>query len=139
MRGFKMHVQLNDALAANWTAQSVDIETAAFDGKISNSNTSDFTYTRAFRAASDDYAKTLSYIAATSANGKDANNSPITGFKYWNFAFPTLVDSGSAAVSDFVAATGGSVDFGGTVGAIPSCGVSYARWGDPANATGWSA
>jgi len=33
----------------------------------------------------------------------------------------------------------GSADFGGTVGSIPAYGASFARWGDTANPTGWSA
>ncbi len=46
---------------------------------------------------------------------------------------------GGDAISDFVAATGGSVNFGGTVGAVPSYGVSYAIWNDPANSGAWAA
>ncbi len=46
---------------------------------------------------------------------------------------------GGDAVSEFVAATGGSVNFGGSVGAVPSYGVSFATWNDPANANGWAA
>jgi hypothetical protein len=38
-----------------------------------------------------------------------------------------------------IAATDGSVNFGGTVGAVPTRGTSFAIWADPANATGWSA
>jgi len=49
------------------------------------------------------------------------------------------VDSGSAAIGDFVAATDGTVNFGGTAAAVPAWGISYARWGDPANNSGWSA
>jgi hypothetical protein len=138
-RGFKVHVQLVDPLAATWVAQSVDIETAAFDGKISAATTSGFSYTRAFVTASDDYSRTLPYISSTSANGKDSSGNPITGFKFWNFAYPTIVDSGANAVGDFVSAASGSVDFGGTVGAVSAYGVSYARWGDPAAPTGWAA
>jgi hypothetical protein len=138
-RGFKVHVQLVDPLAATWVAQSVDIETAAFNGKISGATTSSFAYTRSFSTASDDYSVTLPYIASASANGKDANGNAITGFKYWNFAYPTLVDSGAHAISDYVAATSGSVNFGGTVGALSAHGVSYTRWGDPAAPAGWSA
>jgi hypothetical protein len=47
--------------------------------------------------------------------------------------------SGTDAVGEFVSATSGSVDFGGTVGAVPSRGVSYATWNDPADAGGWAA
>ena len=46
---------------------------------------------------------------------------------------------GSNAISDFVSATDGSVNFGGTVGPVPSYGVSYAAWNDPADADGWAA
>ena len=45
--------------------------------------------------------------------------------------------SGANAISDFIAATNGSVNFGGTAGAVPSRGVSFALWNDPANANGW--
>ncbi len=64
---------------------------------------------------------------------------PSRGYKWWNFAYPTMVDSGANAVSDFVSATDGTASFGGTAGAIIPWGVSYVIWGDPANATGWSA
>jgi hypothetical protein len=31
------------------------------------------------------------------------------------------------------------VNFGGTIGPVPTRGTSFAVWGDPANTTGWSA
>ena len=139
MRGFKVHVQVVDPLATPLVAGTVDIETAAFDGKISAASTSNFTYTRTFTTLGDNYSATLPYIAAASANGQDAGGNPITGFKYWNFAYPTVVTSGAGAVTSFVTATSGSANFGGAVGSIPAYGVSFARWGDPANPTGWSA
>jgi hypothetical protein len=46
---------------------------------------------------------------------------------------------GSDAANEFVAATGGSVNFGGTVGAVPSYGLSFSTWADPANPGGWAA
>ena len=92
-----------------------------------------FTYTRNFRMPSDDYVYTLDYIGAASANGTDDTGTAIVGYKWWNFAYPTLLTSGTDAVSEFIAATNGSVDFGGTVGAVPSRGVSFATWNDPAN------
>lgn len=139
VRGFKVHASVVDPLAANLVAQTVDIETAAFDGKISNANSMSFDFTRRFVNSADNYNVTLPYIDAASANGKDANGNAIVGFKWWNFAFPTMVDSGSAAISDFTTAVNGSVDFGGTAGTLNSYGISFAKWGDPANATGWSA
>jgi hypothetical protein len=139
VRGFKVHASVADPLATPLVAQTIDIETAAYDGKISAPGSTGFTYTRHFRTASDDYVVTLDYIAATSANGEDFSGNPITGYKWWNFAYPTLLMSGSDALSEFVAATDGAVNFGGTVGALPAYGTSYTTWNDPANPAGWSA
>ncbi len=139
VRGFKVHASVVDPLATPLVAQSIDIETAAYSGAISQAGSTDFTYTHNFVRASDDYSVALDYLAATSPNGNAANGTPITGYKWWNFAFPTLIDFGSSAISDFVAATGGSVRFGGTAPVITPVGVSYARWGDAADPTGWSA
>jgi hypothetical protein len=138
VRGFKVHVSVVDPLATPLVAQSVDIETAAYDGKISAADTMGFTYTRKYVTANDDYSVTLPYIAAASANGKDASGNAITGFKWWDFAYPTLLTSGTNAVSDFVAATNAGVKFGGTTGTVCAWGASYATWGDTANPQGWS-
>ncbi len=138
-RGFKVHVGVDDPLASSLTASTVDIEIARFDGIISGADASQFTYTRSFATAADDYTATLPYIATSTPNGKDANGTSILGFKWWNFAYPTLVDSGTSAIPDFVSAVGGGANFGGTVGAVKAWGMSYATWGDPANTTGWSA
>jgi uncharacterized protein DUF4382/uncharacterized protein DUF5666 len=138
VRGFKVHVSVVDPLATPLVAQTVDIETAAFNGRISNSTTSSFSYTRDFIAAADDYTVTLGYISPTSANGDDSNGNPIVGFKYWNFAYPTLLISGPSAVAEFVAATNDGVNFGGTYGSVAAWGASFARWGDSANPSGWS-
>jgi len=89
----------------------------------------------------------LPYIAAATANGKDPiSGNPITGFKWWNFTYPTIVDSDAAggtdatAINDFVNATDGmTATFGGTAAPIVASGESYAVWGDPSNLTGWSA
>ncbi len=139
VRGFKVHASVVDPLATPLVAQSIDIETAAYSGTISQANSTGFMYTHDFPHASDDYAVTLNYIAAASANGNDASGLTSTGYKWWNFAYPTLVDSGSSAIPDFVAATNGTVSFGGSAPMILAVGVSYAVWNDPANPTGWSA
>jgi hypothetical protein len=139
VRGFKVHVSVVDPLATPLVAQTVDIETAAYSGAISASNMTGFTYTRNFRTASDDYVFTLDYIADASANGTDMTGNAITGYKWWNFAYPTLLTSGSDAIANFISATNGSVDFGGNVGAVTSRGLSYAVWNDPANPNGWAA
>ena len=97
MRGFKVHASVVDPLATPLVAQTIDIETAAYDGKISAPNMTGFTLTRLFRTATDDYVYTLNYIASATANGTDDSGNAITGFKWWNFAYPTLLTSGSNA------------------------------------------
>ncbi|MGC1520013.1 MAG: DUF4382 domain-containing protein [Steroidobacteraceae bacterium] len=139
VRGFKVHASVVDPLAVPLVAQSIDIETAAYDGKISAPTTTGFTLTRLFAMAQDDYVYTLDYIADATANGTDDSGNPITGFKWWNFAYPTLLTSGTDAIADFVSSTDGSVSFGGTMGTVPSRGTSYATWNDPANPNGWAA
>ncbi len=139
VRGFKVHASVADPLAVPLVAQSIDIEIARFSGTISNSTTTGFTYTHDFHTITDDYINTLNYISSSTPNGKDSNGNPITGFKWWNFTFPTLADSGTSAVQDFVSATNGTANFGGSVGAVSAWGESYARWNDPASPNDWAA
>jgi hypothetical protein len=139
VRGFKVHSSVVDPLATPLVAQSIDIETAAYDGTISAPNMTGFTYTRKFVDVNDDYVHTLDYISSETANGTDDSGNAVTGYKWWNFAYPTLLTDGSNAINGFISATDGSVDFGGTVGTVPSYGVSYAMWNDPASAGGWAA
>ena len=61
------------------------------------------------------------------------------GFQWWNFTFPTLTNSGSNAINNFITATGGAVNFGGTAGTFNAWGETSATWNDPANANGWAA
>jgi Domain of unknown function (DUF4382) len=139
VRGFKVHISVVDPLASPLVAQTVDIETDAFNGAISSPTQTGFTYTRQFHTASDDYTVNLDYISSSTPNGKDANGNPITGFKWWNFAFPTVINNGPNAISSFISATNGTVNFGGTVPPVQAVGGSYAVWNDPANPNGWSA
>jgi hypothetical protein len=120
-------------------AQSIDIERAAYSGRISGAGSTGFTYTHAYLHASDDYSVALSYIDAATPNGNDGSGNPVSGFKWWNFTFPTLAESGGSAIPDFVTATSGAVNFGGTVGALDAWGVSTAIWADPASPGRWSA
>jgi hypothetical protein len=136
VRGFKVHASVVDPLATPLLAQSIDIETAVYDGQISAPDMTGFTLTRLFRTAKDDYVYTLDYIADTTANGTDDSGNTIAGYRWWNFAYPTLQTSGTNAIADFVSATNGSVNFGGSV---PSRGISFATWNDPANPNGWAA
>jgi hypothetical protein len=137
VRGFKVHVSPVDPHANALVAQTIDIETAAYSGRISGANTTGFTYTRQFARATDDYLLTLDYISGTTANTDPSGNS-VMGFLWWDFTYPTLATEGSNAVAAFVAATNGGVNFGGTVGALTAWGASAATWADAANPTGWS-
>jgi len=140
VRGFKVHASVVDPLASSLVASSIDIEIARYDGTISGSNLTSFSYNRNFQTASDDYTVQLPFISSSTANGTDPQSgNPITGFKWWNFTFPTIVDSGSNAIADFDSSTNGSVNFGGSVGLLEAAGESYATWNDPAAANAWSA
>jgi hypothetical protein len=138
VRGFKVHVSALDPLAVPMVADTIDIEAAAYGGHISNASGAGFTYTSQYLIANDNYSVNLGYIADTLANGFDDNGNPISGFKWWDFTFPTTVTFGSGATSSFAAAAEGAVNFGGTVGAQPAWGESVATWGDGgSNASGW--
>ncbi|MGB7847870.1 MAG: DUF4382 domain-containing protein [Candidatus Acidiferrum sp.] len=139
-RGFKVHVSVVDPMAFPMVASSIDIEIARYDGTISGSNLTNFTYTRNFRNANDDYTVQLPFISSSTANGNDPmSGNPITGFKWWNFTFPTILDSGANAIMDFDNATNGAVTFGGTVGLLEARGESYATWNDPNAPNAWAA
>jgi hypothetical protein len=141
-RGFKVHATANP-LTTPMTALTVDIETARFDGTITSSTTTGFDYTRIFNTAIDDYTNFLvNFIPNGAANGHDPlTGAAISGFDWWNFSFPTLVNSnvtdGTTAqtILDFDSATNGSVNFGGSVGTLPVYGESSATWaaGSPGN------
>jgi hypothetical protein len=138
VRGFKVHVSADALSNPPLTAQTVDIETAAFGGHISNAGNTGFTYTSDYLAVNDNYSLTLDYIASGTVNGNDDSGNQITGFKWWDFTFPTTVTFGSNAIASFVAATNGAVNFGGSVGAVAPWGESVAMWGDGnTNLTGW--
>ena len=140
VRGFKIHASVVDPLGVPLVAQAIDIEIAKYDGGISAVNANNFTYTRKFNTSGDDYTFALPYISSSTPNGADPmTGAAITGFKWWNFTFPTLVDSGTNAIPDFEAATNGTVNFGGTAGAYPTWGVTFAKWNDPIQANAWAA
>jgi hypothetical protein len=90
------------------------------------------------RGGKDNYTGSIGYIQSTSANTTPAGVA-VEGFYWWDFGFPTLPDTGASAVSDFVSATDGSVNFGGTVGTLQPVGLSNATWNDPSASDTWSA
>jgi hypothetical protein len=130
VRGFKVHVDVADPLAATFTAQDVDIETAEFSGAISGADTASFTYTRDFVRAADDYTQTLDYVSPSVVTGSDGSGNTLTGFYDWPFAYPTLTTSGASAIGDFVLATQ----------VTPTAyGFTAATWADPTSPSGWFA
>lgn len=138
-RGFKVRVTPVDVTASPITAAAVDIEAAPFEGQLSAVTSAGFTLVRGFKTPSDAYPMTFSYIDGASANGKDpASGNAISGFKFWEFGYPSLVTSGAGAVASFVSATNGSISFGGAAGSVRTHALTYATWGDPAS-TGWAA
>jgi hypothetical protein len=138
VRGFKVHVGSMNPLAVPMAASSVDIETAVFGGHISNANNSGFTYTSNYLAINDNYSLTLPYIAAATDNGFDSQGNKIQGFDWWYFTFPT---DASTSIPDFMAASNGALQPGGSLGSLQAWGESDARWGDgsgnTATASGW--
>ncbi len=139
VRGFKIHASVVDPLATPLVAQTIDIETAKYDGSISAVNANNFTYTRKFNTPGDDYTFALPYISSSTPNGSDpSSGAAIAGFKWWSFTYPTIVNSGANAIPNFEAATNGTVNFGGTAGAYPTWGESFAVWNDPIQANAWA-
>lgn len=144
VRGFKVHVTA-DPLQNPPLALSVDIEIARFDGLISSPSMANFIYTRNFSDIHDNYVETMPYISNLTANGHDPlSGKAIAGFKWWNFAFPTLQDNntitGDNPVSDFVSAVQAAANFGGSVPVMPVVGATYAIRNDPnVNPQGWAA
>ncbi len=140
VRGFKVHVSVDDPLASRLVASSIDIEIARYDGVITGSNLTSFTYSRNFHNPNDDYTAPLAFISSSTPNGSDPQTgNPITGFKWWNFTYPTIVDSGANAIPDFDNATNGSVNFGGSVGLMKAAGETWAKWNDPSAQNAWAA
>jgi hypothetical protein len=145
-RGFKVHVTVDSSNSA--LASIVEIETAAFSGQIANPTSSQFDIQADFRHHADAYSVTLPYVSATTVTDVVQNNASVTGFSYWNFAYPTMVVSTQAAtattaavdaIQQFIATTSGSVGFGGIWPAVYAMGETHAVWGDAANPTGWAA
>ena len=143
-RGFKVNVTIDPLSAATPpVALSVEIDVARYDGTILSSSTTNFEYNRDFamadtRGGKDNYTGSIGYIQSTSANTTPAGVA-VEGFYWWDFGFPTLPDTGASAVSDFVGATDGSVNFGGTVGTLQPVGLSNSTWNDPSASDTWSA
>jgi hypothetical protein len=138
VRGFKVHVSAVDPLATPMVAQSVDIETAGYSGRISLASATGFTYTHVFGHVADDYQLALAEIANDTLNPSLPGS--LSGFAYWNFAYPTLLTSGANAGTQFASAVGGDSATGYSfAGAnVFAYGASAATWADPANSQGWS-
>lgn len=128
VRGFKVRVTPRNPNSSQMLAQSIDIESAQFSGAISNTTLTGFTYTSQFSRSSDNYTLALGYISPSTPNGTAADGTSITGYAYWNFAYPSEVVYGDQTAADFRLATTGSVT---------AYGVSLATWNDPATPSAW--
>jgi hypothetical protein len=143
-RGFKVAVTTDPLSTAKPpVALTVEVEMARYNGAITLPTATGFDLARNFadadgRGGLDNYTGTLDYIASASAN-TDQEGTAISGFYWWNFGFPTLEDEGANAVSDFEAAADGSVNFGGSVGALVPQGLSASNWNDSAAPDAWAA
>jgi hypothetical protein len=141
-RGFKVNVTFDPSSTTTpKTASSVEIEVARYDGVITLPTTTDFDYTRGFamadlRGGNDSYHGSIVY--ATGATTDQQGNADPYGFYWWDFGFPTLADTKSTAVADFVSATKGSTNFCQGAGVFP-VGMSHATWNDPAASDTWAA
>ena len=124
VRGFKVHVNVADPLAATLVADSVDIENANYGGYVSGAASTGYTITRTFADGRDNYVAPLSYIPAATANGNDGLGNLIDGFKWWNLTLPTLATTGATATAQFISTVSGAVNFGGTAGAMQVWGSS---------------
>ncbi len=132
VRGFKVHVSVADPLASPLVATTIDIENAKYAGTISAAGATSFVYTNTFHTATDDYSVTLPYISSASPNASNpAAGTMLTGFDWWNFTFPTSVNTGMSAIPNFVSATNGSANFGGTVGSFPAAWSERSNVGRP--------
>ncbi|MFZ6724223.1 hypothetical protein ACO0K2_01880 [Undibacterium sp. MH2W] len=148
VRGFKVKVTPVDATASPMHAASIDIETAPYQGLINNVSATGFSVTSSYPTKTDNYTIPLAYISATTSNGYDPQNptTAITGFKYWNYAYPSIVTytTGSTnAVTNFIAATsangGSAVNFGSAATTYYATAMTYNTWGNASNVNGWSA
>ena len=149
VRGFKVKITPVDVTAATLHAATVDIESAPYSGTINNVTPTAFNLNSNYPTSRDNYIVNLTYISSNTANGVDPLNpaTTINGFKFWNYAYPTIVTyttSATNAISKFVTTTsgngGGSINFGGTSPIVYNASaLSYATWGDPAKPSGWSA
>ncbi|MFX5574720.1 hypothetical protein ABTD77_19975, partial [Acinetobacter baumannii] len=77
VRGFKVHVQAVDPLATPMVAKSIDIETAAYEGRITSVTSTGFIYSRGFATGGDGYAANMASIDSATANGTDGNGNPV--------------------------------------------------------------
>ena len=126
MRGFKVHVSVVDPLAVpagGADGRHRDGRTTA--ARISNANDHDgFTYTRDFLRTTDDYSRARSAtLPSTTATARRPERHADHRFRVVELHLPDTRDHGSDAVGEFVAATNGAVNFGGTVGSDGGAGA----------------
>ena len=129
-------------------AQTIDVEIARIRRRHLRRQSTGFTYTRNFHTAKDELRRYATLCFSDNRERKRSSQwKSHYGVQVVEFyvpdncqqrcRHPTAGDT--PVIADFVNATGGTtVSFGGTAPPITASGQSYAKWGDPANLTGWS-
>jgi len=111
-RGFKVHVTVADVTAVPMVATAVDIQHGVFEGSFTAASaTTGFTFSRTFPDATVEN-HTVIYA---------------TGFAWWNFAFPTVSSTDTAAFAAKAMPAGG---------ALKARGLSTLAW---VAGSGWAA
>jgi len=129
VRGFKVHGGVVDPLATPLVAQSIDIETAQYSGAISAPSSAG-SLTRDFARPATITSQGGVHLRTNTANGSDAGGNPI-GVQVVELRLSHAAHQRSGCGGRFRSPHCASVNFA-DVGAVPSYGVSYSIWGDPA-------
>jgi len=93
VRGFKVHVSVVDPLATPLVAQSVDIETAAVCRQNLRRKQHGIYLHTEVQPASDDYYSDPRLHLEHDGERQGLERQRLMGFKWWDFAYPTLVTS----------------------------------------------
>ena len=96
VRGFKVHIGA-DPLAANLTAKTVDIEIAKYRRHHLQPQHLPVHLHPQLRQHCRQLHQDPGLLQRAAKNGKDASGNQILGFKWWNFTYPTLADTGNHA------------------------------------------
>jgi len=102
VRGFKVHAELVDPWPLRSSPRASSIETAQYSGAISG-RAPPRSLTPAIFARPATITSTGWVHLDNTANGSDARRQSLEGYKWWNFAYPTLLTTERMRWRDFVA------------------------------------